>query len=193
MGKSAFAEPLSLANVENGLAGDMEQFLFRTWRENKGIIDRNSPLSRLSPYLLMTEAHADPGDVPQVTFAGHKSTFRRFFPDALENRSVNPPTSFLPEEYRESVADAYPVAFSGEPWFDFQRTGRRLGDNVPDMTLQRLLLKFRTAGGHERVFCLIKLLETHRQFDQSGRTHHRRNFRQISSWRPRSSAKGHPS
>lgn len=193
MGKSAFAEPVSIANLENGMAGDMEQFLFRIWRQNHGLIEQNTPLSRLSPYLLMTEAYAEEGDVPQVTFAGHKSTFRRFFPDALENRIIKSPTSHLPEEYRESVADAYPVAFANEPWIDIQRTGRKLGEGVPDMTLQRLLLKFRSGEDHERVFCLIRLLATHRQYDQSDRTRHLRNFRRISDWHPASPAKGLPS
>ena len=193
MGRSAFVEPLSLAMVENGLAGDMEQFLYKTWRENNGIIARETPLSRLSPYLLMTAVHAETGDVPQVTFAGHKSTFRRFFPEALENREVKSPISYLPEEYRRGVADAYPVAFAGEPWFDFQRTGRRLGDGVPDMTLQRLLLKFTTAGGHERVFCLIKLLATHQRSGRSDRTRRLRSYQRISGWRPGSRAKALPS
>ena len=192
MGKSAFVEPLSLGMVENGLAGEREQFLFKTWRRSRGVIDSGTQLSQLAPYLLMTKADAAPGDVPQVTFAGHRSTFRRFFPLALENRDVRPATSYLPREYRQGVAEAYPVAFAGQAWFDFQRTGRRLGDNVPDMTLQRLLLKFTTPGGHERVFCLIRLLATHQRFDPSGRIRHLRNSQPGSDWHPAFQAKGLP-
>lgn len=193
MSNNAFVEPLSFSLIENGLAGEKTQFLFRTWRDNEGIIAQDSQMTRLSQYLLMTLPSAEPGDVPPLTFAGKQSTFRRFFPHALEPETPRPPTSFLPSVYRQGVADAYQIVMNGEPWFDIQRTGNRLGDGIPDMTLQRLLVKFRTSAGFTRIFCLMTLLEVHSRSYQSDRTHHQPSSQQKSDWHPAYQARVQPS
>jgi hypothetical protein len=193
MSNNAFVEPLPFSLIENGLAGDKTQFLFRAWRNNEGIIAQDSQMTRLSQYLLMTLPSAEPGDVPLLTFAGKHSTFRRFFPHALEPETPRPPTSFLPSVYRQGVADAYQIVMDGDPWFDIQRTGNRLGDGVPDMTLQRLLVKFRTSAGFTRIFCLMTLLEVHSRSYQSDRTHHQLSSQQKSDWHPAYQARVHPS
>ncbi len=193
MSNNAFVEPLSFSLIENGLAGEKTQFLFRTWRDNEGIIAQDSQMTRLSQYLLMTLPSAEPGDVPPLTFAGKHSTFRRFFPHALEPETPRPPTSFLPSVYRQGVADAYQIVMNGEPWFDIQRTGNRLGDGIPDMTLQRLLVKFRTSAGFTRIFCLMTLLEVHSRSYQSDRTHHQQSSQQKSDWHPAYQARVQPS
>jgi len=190
---NAFVEPLPFSLIENGLAGDKTEFLFRTWRDNKGIIVQDSRMTRLSPYLLMTLPSADPGDVPPLTFAGKHSTFRRFFPQAMEPEAPRPPTSFLPSVYRKGVADGYRIAMEGEPWFDIQRTGDRLGEGVPDMTLQRLLVKFRTSAGFTRIFCLMTLLEVHSRSYRSDRTRRLPNSQQKSDWHPAYQARVQPS
>jgi hypothetical protein len=193
MSNNAFVEPLPFSLIENGLAGEKTQFLFRVWRDNEGIIAQDSGMTQLSQYLLMTLPSAEPGDVPPLTFAGKNSTFRRFFPHALEPETPRPPTSFLPSVYRKGVADAYQVVMDGDPWFDMQRTGNRLGDGVPDMTLQRLLVKFRTSAGFTRIFCLMTLLEVHSRSYQSDRTHRQLNSQQKSDWHPAYQARVQPS
>lgn len=155
----AFVERQDIRLVEDGLAGDEAQFLFRTWRENKGVIVRNRGMSQLSTRLLLLKPHAKSGDVPPVTFMGKDSTFRRFFPQAAF--SERPPTSFLPRAYKQGVADGYHAVLQGDVWYDTQRTGTLLGDGVPDLTLDRLILSFRTEAGFERLFCLMTLQQVH--------------------------------
>lgn len=192
MSKPTFVEPLPLSNVENGLAGERAQFLLDTWKENSGIMIRDSRMTKLSPWLLLTLPTAEPGEVPKITFAGNRTTFRRFFPEALDPETPKPATSFLPKAYRAGVATAYHTAFSGTPWLDVQRTGDRLGPAVPDMTLQRLLVKFETRAGIARIFCLMELLEVHEQRDLSDRTRHPRYCLQKSSWHPAYQALARP-
>lgn len=193
MSINTFVEPLPFSLIENGLAGEKTQFLFKTWRENEGIIVQDSRMTQLSPYLLMTLPTAEPGDVPPLTFVGKHSTFRRFFPQALDPETPRPPTSFLPSVYRQGVADAYQIAMEGEPRFDIQRTGNKLGEGVPDMTLQRLLVKFRTSAGFTRIFCLMTLLEVHSRSYQSDRTHRQLCSQQKSDWHPAYQAAAQPS
>lgn len=193
MSSNAFVEPLPFSLIENGLAGEKTQFLFETWRENRGLMAQDSRMTQLSPWLLLTQPTAVPGDVPQLTFIGKNSTFRRFFPQALEPEVPRPPTSFLPQDYRKGVAEAYQIVMAGEPWFDVQRTGDRLGDGVPDMTLQRLLVKFRTKAGFNRIFCLMTLLEVHSRSFRSDRTRHRQYSQQGSGWHPAYQAAARPS
>ncbi|WP_420414385.1 hypothetical protein [Roseibium sp.] len=158
-GPVCFVKSLPVENVESGLAGTEEKFLFQLWRSDKGLIHSDSRLTRLSSKCILTLPEADPGKVPHVTFAGRQSVFRKIFPNAISNDK--PVLANLPDHYLEAAAEAYHVAFAGEPSFDIQRTGPLLGPSVPDMTLQRLVLKFRTATGFERVFSLIKLLQIH--------------------------------
>lgn len=158
-GPVCYVKTLPIDNVESGLAGTEEKFLFQLWRSNKGLIHTDSRLTRLSSKCLLTLPEADPGKVPQVTFAGRQSVFRKIFPNAITNDK--PVVACLPDHYLEAAAEGYHIAFTGEPSFDIQRTGPLLGPSVPDMTLQRLVLKFRTATGFERVFSLIKLLQVH--------------------------------
>jgi hypothetical protein len=184
MSKNTFVEPLPLSNVESGLAGERAQFLLNTWKDNSGVMIRDSRMTKLSPWLLLTLPSAEPGDVPKITFAGNQTTFRRFFPHALDPEAPKPATSFLPEVYRKGVADAYQTAIAGEPWLDIQRTGNRLGAGVPDMTLQRLLVRFETRSGIVRIFCLMELLEIHEQRDLSDHTRHPHYCPQKSGWHP---------
>lgn len=193
MSKNTFVEPLPLSNVESGLAGERAQFLLNTWKENRGVMIRDSRMTKLSPWLLLTLPSANPGDVPTITFAGKETTFRRFFPHALDPEAQKPATSFLPQVYRKGVADGYQTVFKGDPWLDIQRTGNRLGAGVPDMTLQRLLVRFETRSGIVRIFCLMELLEIHERRDLSDRTHHQRYCRQKSDWHPAYQAAARPS
>lgn len=155
-----YVNSLPIENVESGLAGQEEKFLFQLWHANKGQIQMSDQLTRLSAKCILTLPEADPGKVPHVTFAGRNSVFRKVFPNAISNDK--PVIAELPAHYREAAADAYHMAFAGEPSFDIQRTGPMLGGAVPDMTLQRLVLKFRTTTGFERVFSLIRILRVHR-------------------------------
>ena len=93
MSKNTFVEPLPLSNVESGLAGERAQFLLNTWKDNSGVMIRDSRMTKLSPWLLLTLPSAEPGDVPKITFAGNQTTFRRFFPHALDPEAPKPATS----------------------------------------------------------------------------------------------------
>jgi len=180
----AFIEPLPIAHVENGLAGDMAQHLFRTWHRNRGVVFSGSDLVRLCPWLILTLPFAAPGDVPHVTFIGSQSSFVKFFPQAQDVDAFPSPGDCLPLEYRQGVAEGYQLAFEGEPCFDVQRTGHILGEGLPDMTLQRLLLRFETKTGFARVFSLVTLLEMHSRPFDSNRTDHRRWRQHGLSWHP---------
>ena len=159
-GTLCYVNNLPLQNVESGLAGQEEKYLFDLWRANRGLIRTNNDrLTRLSSKCILTLPEADPGKVPHVTFAGRNSVFRKVFPNAISNDK--PVLAQLPAHYLSAAAEAYHVALAGEASFDIQRTGATLGYCVPDMTLQRLVLKFRTAAGFERVFSLIRLLQIH--------------------------------
>lgn len=180
----AFIEPVPIAHVDNGLAGDLAQFLFRLWRRNKGIILADRDLTRISSQLLLTLPDATPGDVPHVTFIGNQSSFVKFFPQALDAEAYASPAECLPRDYRSGIAEGYRWALNGEPSFDIQRTGFILGEGVPDMTLQRLLLRFETRSGFARIFSLVTLLEMHaRPFDPN-RSDARRWRQDGLSWHP---------
>ncbi len=179
MGSDTFVEQLPLTHIESGLAGEKAQFLFKTWRENRGLMIRDSRMTKLSPWLLLTLPEAGELDVPNVTFAGRQTTLQRFFPHALDSETDKNPSLFLPQAYRRGVADGYQHAIAGEPRLDIQRTGDRLGAGVPDMTLQRLLVKFETEAGFVRIFCLMELLAVHGQCGRLDHTHHPRNFQQT--------------
>jgi len=188
----AFIEPLPIAHVESGLAGDMAQFLFQTWVRNKGVVISDRELTRLSPWLLLTLTDAQPGEAPYVTFIGNQSSFVKFFSQALDSDTYASPADCLPQSYRQGVAEAYHSAFEGEPCFDIQRTGAILGEGLPDMTLQRLLLRFETKSGFARVFSLVTLLEMHSRPFDSNRTDHRRWRQDGLSWHPAYQVSGPP-
>ncbi|MCK7614676.1 hypothetical protein [Roseibium sediminicola] len=188
----AFIEPMPIAHVESGLAGDMAQFLFRTWIRNRGVVMPDRELTRLSPWLLLTLPDAPAGDVPHVTFIGNQSSFVKFFPQSIDMDAYRSPADCLPKDYRQGVAEAYHWAFEGEPCFDIQRTGYILGEGLPDMTLQRLLLRFETKTGLARVFSLVTLLEMHSRPFDSNRTDHRRWRQHGLSWHPAYQVSGPP-
>lgn len=185
MGNDSFVEKLPLSHLETGLAGEKARFLYKTWRENRGLMVRSSQMTHLSPWLLLTVSEASEHDVPNVTFAGRQTTFQQFFPHALEPQVGRNPSSFLPKSYRQGVAKGYRQAIAGEPCFDIQRTGSRLGAGMPDMTLQRLLLRFETQAGFVRIFCLMQLLAIHRKDDQLDHRHHLQSCPQKSDLGPR--------
>ncbi|WP_417670730.1 hypothetical protein [Roseibium sp.] len=164
-----FVEPLSLSDIEAGTAGDEAQFLLRFWHRNEGFMTRDSSMSYLSRKLIMTRPTASETDVPEITFLGKDSTFRRFVPESM--RSQNP-TRLLPADYRATVAQGYQEALAGAPWYDVQRTGSLLGDGRPDLTLERLILPFKTGTGLKRLFCLMMLRDLRQQSDQSDHTRH---------------------
>jgi len=180
----AFIEPQPIAQVDSGLAGDLAQCLYRTWRRNRGVIFADQDLTRLSSWLLLTLPNATPGDVPHVTFIGNQSAFVKFFPHAQDVNVYTSPAECLPRDYRQGIAEGYRWAFDGEPSFDIQRTGRLLGDGVPDMTLQRLLLRFETKSGFVRIFSLVTLLEMHSRPFDSNRADHTRWRQDGLSWHP---------
>ena len=180
----AFIDPQPIAHVEAGLAGDMAQFLFRTWQRNKGVVFADQDLTRLSPWLILALPRAAQGDVPHVTFVGRQSTFMKFYPWALDDLNHVAPAECLPKGYREEIAEAYHWTMQGEPSFDVQRTGHVLGDGVPDMTLQRLLLRFETKAGFARIFSLVTLVEMHSRPFMSNGSDHERWRRDGLSWHP---------
>jgi len=180
----AFIEPLPISEVENGVAGAAARFLFRFWRENRGIVVPDSSLTRLSPLMLLTLAEAEPGDVPHVTFIGSQSNFRKYFPGAVEKDGVSSAGDCFPMAYRRAISEAHHWAFQGEPSFDIQRTGNMLGDSFPDMTLQRLLLRFETKCGFARLFSLVIPLKIHSRPFRSDRCDHDRWRRDGLSWHP---------
>ncbi|TWI90279.1 hypothetical protein JM93_01259 [Roseibium hamelinense] len=165
---TAFVEPLNIARVERGEAGEEAQFLFRTWRENGGIIMPSSQMNYLSPKLMLFVPDQSQNDVPKTTFVGRQTTLRRFFPEAAEAAH---PTRCLPIDYRQRQASGYSAAIAGEPWYDIQRTGDLLGRGAPDLTLERLILKFGTSAGFERLFCLIRVVTEHQRRDLSNPEH----------------------
>lgn len=172
MSNCSFVEKQPITHVESGLAGEKAQFLLKAWREKRGLMVRDCQMTQLSPWLLLTLPVASDHDVPTVTFAGVQTTFRQFFPKAFEPGAGKNPSRFLPKTYRKGVSAGYREAIEGEPRFDIQRTGSRLGDGMPDMTLQRLLLRFETQTGFARIFCLVQVLAVHKQDCQSEFRHH---------------------
>ena len=163
-----FIKPMPIEAVESGLAGDEEKYLFNLWHENKGVIQNDDRLTKLSSKFILTLPEADAGKVPELTFAGRDSTFRRMFPAAIANN--RPVVDVLPEKYVAAATDAYHMAIAGEPSFDIQRTGPLLGPKVPNITQQRLVLKFKSSSGFERVFSLIRVLQIHEASDRVGST-----------------------
>lgn len=188
----AFIEPLPISHVESGLAGDMAQFLFRTWVRNRGVVIADRELTRLSPWLLLTLPDTPAGDVPHVTFIGNQSSFVKFFPQALDAGAYRSPADCLPRDYRQGVAEAYHWASEGEPCFDVQRTGYILGEGLPDMTLQRLLLRFETKSGFARIFSLVIMLEMHSRPFDSNQADHKRWRQDGMSWHPAYQVSGPP-
>lgn len=186
-----YVEPLDLAHVESGMAGEAAQYLFRMWRENNGILVQDQRLNRLSPQLMTLKPEALPGDVPEISFLGGDTPFRRYFPEAGSEDSQ--PTSLLPEGYRSGIAQGYHAAIAGEPWYDLQRTGGALGEGKPDLLLERLILRFRTNGGYERLFCLTTERRSCGRSIQSDRRRHLLNFQRKSGWHPAYQAAAVPS
>lgn len=160
-----FVEPISLSNVESGGAGEDAHYMLQLWRQNNGIISRDKRMNWISRKLMMFLPEHVEGDVPPATFIGKDSTFKRYFPQTDHPME-------LPKLYRQKVAHGYQVALQGEPWHDIQKTGELMGKGTPDLTLERLILKFRTSAGFERIFCLMRVLEEPQGYDLSNRGHH---------------------
>lgn len=177
-----YVEPLNLSAIEAGAAGDTARYLFRMWRENEGVLVQDDKLTLISPQLMTLTPQAEEGDVPQISFLGRLTPFRKYFPEA--DSSGMQPTTLLPESYRNSVAHGYQVAINGEPWYDLQRTGEALGANRPDIMIERLILKFRTNAGFERLFCLTTERRSFERSALSGRRYHLLNFQRKLSWHP---------
>ena len=173
---ASFVEQLSLRHVESGLAGDDAQYLLRYWRENDGIISQDKGLTEISKRLMMFQPVLRSGDVPPATFIGKDSTFRTYLSHDLMPYS-------LPKAYRRQVSKGYEAAFHNEPWYDVQRTGDLMGPGTPDLVLERLVLKFRTRVGLERIFCLLTKLDGHLEFDLSDRGRHPGHFPQAPDFR----------
>lgn len=178
---TAFVEPLPLSCVEQGAAGEEARYMLAHWRETGGMMIPDERMARISTKLLLMPAAAQPGDVPQLTFIGRDTTFRRFFPEVEDSSR---PVSVLPADYRSRVAVGYQAAIAGEPVFDVQRTGNLLGPGRPDLLMERLILKFRTRAGLERLYCLMMLRELRKPAGQLDRTHRRPSSRQGSGWGP---------
>lgn len=151
--------PLPLRHLETGLCGEEESYLFNLWRKSNGTLEGSSRLTGLSMKMHLTLPDAEPGKVPRITFIGQDTTLRKLLP-CSETRK-RPVHQCFPKKYKTCVAKGYHCAFQGEPVLDVQRTGPMLDGEYPDITLQRLLLKFTTAGGFERVFALTRLLQVH--------------------------------
>jgi hypothetical protein len=186
----AFVEPQPIAHVASGLAGDAAQFLYKTWLRNRGVVFADRELTRLCPFLLLTLPEAAPGDVPHITFVGTQSALVKFFPQTLDAEGYGSPAECLPQDYRQGVSEGYQWASNGEPSFDIQRTGFLLGEGVPDMTLQRLLLRFETKSGFARIFALVTLLEMHSRPFKSNRADAKRWRKDGLSWHPAYQVKG---
>jgi len=157
---NSFVEPLSIQQILEGYAGPDAQYLLRYWRENKGIISRDTTINQISRKLMLFEAVSSPGDVPPATFIGKQSTFRSYL-----SQSATPHS--LPSSYRQKVSYGYEAAVNGEPWYDIQRTGTLMGEGTPDLVLERLILKFRTKSGFERIFCLMMKVDENLRYVQS--------------------------
>lgn len=157
-----FVDRLPLSVVETGAAGEDAQFLLSIWRRNEGLVQPDRGMVHLSRKLMLFKPDYIPDDVPPATLIGADSTFRRYLPP------VDRPAA-LPEAYRRQVAPGYHAAIHGEPWFDVQRTGTMMGAGTPDLTLERLLLPFRTATGLVRLFVLLRLVEEHARSGRSDR------------------------
>ncbi len=185
-----FVEPLTIADVEAGRAGDEARYLFSFWQTNKGFMEHDRTMTRLSRKLIITRAHTGARDVPEITFIGKDSTFQRFFPECSRSSA---PSKLLPEGYRQRVANGYGAAIAGEPHYDIQRTGGLLGEGRPDLTLERLILPFRTRAGLQRLFCLMILRDLRQQFCLSDRTDHPPYSRHGSDCGPGFSARVHSS
>ncbi len=166
-----FVEPLPLSHIESGAAGDEARYLYRYWREHKGVVKQDKGLTRLSRKLMLFRPKLVEGDVPPSTMIGKDTTFRRFFPATVAAYE-------LPAKYRTRVADGYHKAINGEPAFDIQRTGSLMGEGTPDLVLERLILRFETPGGFVRLFCLMTLLEEISQYGLSDLEHRLSRSRQ---------------
>ncbi len=186
-----YVEPLDLADIETGAAGLEAQYLFRTWRENEGLLIQDERLTKLASRLMTLRPTAEAGDVPPISFLGKETPFRKYFPEA--DSGGLQPTSLLPASYKKSIAHGYHAAINGEPWYDLQRTGSALGEDKPDLLIDRFILLFRTNAGFERLFCLTTERHSCERSTQSNRRYHQLSFRQKSSWHPAYQAKAVPS
>lgn len=177
-----FVEPLDLADIETGAAGREAQYLFRMWREHEGLLIQDERLTMLASRLMTLRPNADAGDVPAISFLGKNTPFRKYFPEA--DSGGLQPTSLLPSSYKQSIAHGYHAAINGEPWYDLQRTGSALGEDKPDLLIDRFILKFRTHAGFERLFCLTTERHSCERSSQSNRRYHQLSFQQKSDWHP---------
>ncbi len=147
-----FVEQLPLSRVEAGNAGEEAQYMLKFWRRQNGFMARDSGMNQVSKKLMLFRPELIREDVPPATLIGRDTTFRKYFPFREQ------PTE-LPLSYRQWIAHGYHAAIAGEPWYDIQRTGSMMGDDTPDLVLERLILQFKTAGGFDRLFCLMMLRE----------------------------------
>ncbi|WP_155133384.1 hypothetical protein [Roseibium sp. RKSG952] len=187
---TAFVEPLDIARVERGEAGEDAQYLFRMWRENKGLIVHDQRMTWISRRLMLFVPSTCKNDVPKSTFIGRQTVLRHYFPDATDTPQ---PPHCLPLDYRQRQAFGYCAANQREPWFDIQRTGDLLGENTPDLTLERLILKFHTKSGFERLFCLVKLVSENGQCGLSDPRYPQPSFPQQSGFRLSKQVRRRPS
>lgn len=164
-----FVEPLPLSNIERGLAGEEARYLYDFWRQNNGIMEDDPGVTRLAPKLMLFRPMFVARDVPPSTLIGRDTTFRKYFPTRSE-------AAEFPEAYRRKIAHGYHAALDNEPWFDVQKTGSLMGEGTPDLILERLILKFRTRGGFERLFCLMTLVEDISRSRLSDPSHHHGHF-----------------
>lgn len=177
-----YVDRLSLKDVETGAAGREAQYLFRMWRENNGLLIQDEKLTRLSPQLMTLRTSARPDDVPQIAFLGRQTPFRRYFPEA--DLCETQPTALLPDGYRRGISEGYHAAIENEPWYDIQRTAGALGEGKPDLLLERLILRFRTAAGFSELFCLITERRCFQRSTLSDRRYHLLNFQRKLGWHP---------
>lgn len=164
-----FVEKLPLSHIESGLAGEDARYLYNYWRRNNGIIEQDSGLTEISKRLMLFRPKLVLDDVPPSTLIGKDTTFRKYFPARNE-------AAEFPQAYRRKIAHGYHAALENEPWFDVQKTGSLMGEGTPDLILERLILKFRTSGGFERLFCLMTLVEDISRSRLSDPTHHHGRF-----------------
>lgn len=152
---SAFVERNIVDLIDRGCADETAQFLFRTWRENKGMMPPSSAFIEISPFLVIFDDNCSQGDSPDILFYGDQTLFSHRYPEAEDFEEANP-KQLLNEDYRHLVCAGYQDALNGDPIFETIGTGSLLGPAKPEIIYDRLVLRFRKKVGSYLVSYTIK-------------------------------------
>jgi len=157
--KNNYVLNLPVEDLESGSADNIATFLYRLWRDTKGVMPgEDSPIVDYLPQLVILQTIRSPTDSPDIVSVGSDSLFAKIVPQAADPRLTQPRLEIEPH-YRNLVRQSYVEASKGEARYDVIGFTYLLNSGLEWMKTERVLFPFTAPSGLRWIFCYSILRE----------------------------------